>query len=163
MQISLVSREANNQWLATFVTELNSIYRKNIKVKSSLKETQKRIEHQFQNRLDSKESRHKDALEKVTILRDNLSKFLVKQIILDYIQLLDEKGIDLRDDVNIAFDFYGSGILVWVETANDDVEFEMQLKEVEGKINSKYAEQKLKMATNYFDRSFGFSFPPQYI
>lgn len=160
MQLALIQRDYDQSWLINFLKQLKDVLlmRGN---DGCHQEISREMLHEFPL-LAERQDQIID-LEDITVIRENLSKMLVKNILVDYFQALKENHISFDQDLKIAFDFYGTGILVWVEPNEDDKVMEDKLLKIEMNINSKYSKQQIEMQTVVFDKSYGFEFPPQYV
>jgi CRISPR/Cas system CMR subunit Cmr4 (Cas7 group RAMP superfamily) len=163
MQLAVVPRDGNQTWLSDFLHTISTTlrnYSSHLDVRQSFRDV---LESSNTNYQIDKSADEQKLFSEITIIRENLSKLLAKKIIIDYLGLLSDNNLFVNQDMNLAFDFYGDGILVWVETQYQDDNVEKILSSIESDINKKYSSQKIEMRTVVFDKSYDFCFPPQYV
>lgn len=163
MQISLIQRGDNQAWLLSYIAEFDNLFKSPTKAKKIPHQLEKIAEKKIKLKEVNKFEHKVDPLDNVTIIRENLSKYLVKDIIFRYIKTLTEKELILNKHLKIAFDFYGKGILVWINTEEEDYEIEEICKSIEKELNNTFSAQGIKVATNFVDKSLNIPFPPKYI
>ena len=159
MQLALVPR-ADQSWLESFLRVIKTFLLRGGDLSHQEEITKEMVQELPAVAIEEEKI---FALEEITVIRENLSKVLVKRILLDYFQALKQNDITFDQDLKIAFDFYGSGILVWVEPAEKDKALEDKFLKTEMSINLKYSKHQIEMSTVVFDKSYGFEFPPQYV
>lgn len=163
MQLALVQRDYDQSWLYNFLTAIKDLLLLRGGDLYKPGQFSKEMLSEFPAIGVAEKQDNEIALDEITVIRDNLSKVLVKKILIDYFEALKEYDIPVEQDLRIAFDFYGTGILVWVEPNEEDKVLEDKLLKIEMNINSKYSNQQIEMQTVVFDKSYGFEFPPQYV
>lgn len=164
MQLTAITRGHSQDWLSLFIAEINSILQRMVQ-KNEIPSELKELERKFATVVidKAKLEENENPMKQVTILRENVAQFLVRNIILDYVHLLTEKNLVPENNLEVAFDFYGKGILVWIHTPEEDDNTETVCKQIEETINKKYVEYDITMSTNFTDPSLGIPFPPNYI
>lgn len=158
MELSVINRSLDQSWLSNFLEIIKEKFLTSHNAWSTIQETIKNDILPEDWNMDSV-----DSLDQIVIIRENLSKVLVKGILADYLQLIDGYKLPSNEELKIAFDFYGSGILVWVEPSAANPKLEEYLRDAEVIINTKYSNQQIELNTIVFDKSFGFEFPPKYV
>ena len=164
MQLSLIPRNYDQSWLLTFlqtIKEKIQTFGNDFLYQEEINKTMLQDLPTFAATALNQDNTV--ALEDITIIREKISKILVKNILIDYLHALKLNNVLFDTDLKIAFDFYGNGILVWVEPNEKDKDLEDKLLEIEKGINLKYSKQQIEMKTVVFDKSYGFEFPPQYV
>ncbi|MCX6317287.1 MAG: hypothetical protein NTW29_08350 [Bacteroidetes bacterium] len=163
MHVTAISRGQEHDWFGLLINEVNCVLQKKVN-KEEIPLELKALEKKFAFVVDkSKLEENENPMKQVTILRKNREQILVSSIVLDYINLLLEKNLVPENNLELAFDFYGKGILVWVHTQQENEQVEIVCQLIEGSINNKYAEHDIVMATNFIDPSLEIPFPPSYI
>ncbi len=166
MNLSLVYRNNDQSWLSNFIQIIDDKISKSGVYNNIVSEEVMEYIKQDEDKIKEVTSlgvEESEELKAITIIRENLSRILVKKILIDYLNELRVKQITLNENLNLAFDFYGNGILVWVESKESDDSLEEQLSGIEIFINKKYSQHQIEMSTIVFDKNFGFEFPPKYV
>lgn len=76
-----------------------------------------------------------DYMKTMSVTRNNLSNSIIREMVLYYLKLLNEKGISLS---KLAIDISTYKVLVWAEIKANDENSEMGLIRIESIVNGKY-------------------------
>lgn len=109
----------------------------------------------------SKELETDNVLSRIKFVREETQKYLAKRVVLSFLEELKRFNVQTKT-LKIAFDFYGPGVLAWIELKDNDTRTESVLSKIESSVSKEYKLYDLEFALVTFEESDQFPFPPNY-
>jgi hypothetical protein len=100
-----------------------------------------------------------DSLSTLSIIREESEKYYAKRVVLEFWN----STFDIHNSIRTAFDFYGKGLFIWVETADGDIELEQKCSRLIESLNATYFEKGLEVTGFIVEAKDKLRFPPEYI
>jgi hypothetical protein len=99
----------------------------------------------------------------LVVLREKISRALARQLIVEFVETVKADSTLRSSALRIAFDFYGSGLLVWVETPSTEPEHKSRFDAIRDHLNKRYTEMGMTISLAYFTEQDEMPFPPEYV
>lgn len=161
MQIALVTRDDTRAWFNQFAGEIQSHVSQGQPHKKRQAQAKMPLELPKGVRQDINKS--KVSVEDVVLLRKKISLALAEKLIFEFLDAV-ERSRELRNGgLRIAFDFYGSGLLVWAHTSLASSAPKARFDKIRDQLNKKYSRAGLSVSLTYFTDEDEIPFPPEYV
>ncbi len=146
--ITTLRQERQTEWFVEFLNELRSGMKLSLPI---LNEEIKVIIHQLME---------SDPYLNLHLIRQEQSKFLVKRLVLEFLEITKVKLSSTP--IQVAFDFYGKGVFVWLEIAEEYDPIGRALEDILNSLRVSYVEKGLDVGFFIAERKDNFVFPPEY-
>ena len=145
--------DQHEAWFSTFINDVNKSILEDKKDLAS-GDASKATRDIYKSLIDG------DHIQAMSLMRNQASESLIKEIVISYIEKLIEKQIH---PLKLAVDISNNKILVWAELKNGDEATEMSLVRVESIINGTFYEStKIYLDSTIVEENELIPVPPHY-
>lgn len=162
MEIALVARAESRQWLRQIADEM----RQHVSTHQPKKKAEStKLPLGLPKGVLKDISANLASVGDMVIVRQKIARSLAHCVMFDFVDSIECNRELANSSLKIAFDFYGSGLLVWVETsANDRAAAQKAVFDaIRENLNNKYSAAGLSISLAYFTEDDEMPFPPQYV
>lgn len=99
----------------------------------------------------------------LVLLRQKISRAASLELMVEFVDAVKAEPALSNNALRIAFDFYGSGLLVWVETNSKELGHKARFDAIRDKLNKRYTEMGMTISLAYFTEEDEMPFPPEYV
>lgn len=162
MEIALVARADTRAWLNSFAGQMRAHQPSRAARRSSVRgHVLKGLKLPAAVRKDI--SKDQASLRDVVVLREKISRALAEKLIVEFLDTVENNAQLEACALRIAFDFYGSGLLVWVETRSTESSHKARFDAIRDQLNKSYSEMGMSVSLAYFTEKDEMPFPPEYV
>lgn len=161
MEIALVARAETRTWLNQVVGEMRRANVAQTRRQRSL--TARTLALDLPQTVVKDIRKSQVSFQHLVVLREKISGALARKLIVEFVEAVKADASLCDGALRIAFDFYGSGLLVWVETRSTLPEHKARFDAIRDSLNKRYNEMGMTISLAYFTEQDEMPFPPEYV
>ncbi len=158
MEIALVARTDTGAWLRPFTA-----HSQRAKPATKRKASTDILALELPEAVRKDISRGRASVHDAVVLRQNISRAAAQKLTNEFLDAVEGDQKLEPCSLRIAFDFYGAGLLVWVESGSSRPTDKQWFDAIRDRLNREYSEMGVSVSLAYFTEKDEMPFPPEYV